>query len=529
MSGSVFWRIAVIVAFMGAGGASMAQIPPAGIAARLAQDNVQDGAVRQFYQARQFAPAWSGSAAGDANARQLLASIARSGEEGLDPGHYVLSGIDDEAARDIAITALAFRYMRDMADGRSDLKNLDPDVALPPKSFDAAAALEEALRQNRLGAMLAGLSPPEPQYLHLKAALVFYRQIAAQGGWPIVPGAEPDQDTVALLWRRLAYEDGALMGTPQSAVLEAAIRRFQARHGLVADGVAGRKTLAALNVPAAMRADTIAANLERWRWLPRVPEVDRIMVNVADAELEMWLGGKPILTSRVVVGRPHDPTPILRAEGAGLTVNPPWKIPASIAAREILPKLKANPAYLASQDMVLVNGPPGDPQGLHVNWRAVRAGTFPYQIRQFPGPRNPLGRIKLELPNKFDVYLHDTPGKSAFARPVRALSHGCVRVEQILPLASYALDADLKAQDIIVRAIGTGETKYLPLHKKLPVYFLYWTAFADAQGEMNFRPDIYGRDQRLIEALRSRPLQLATAIAGCPKRADLPTAGKAPT
>src|ERR1019366_1412285 len=132
--------------------------------------------------------------------------------------------------------------------------------------------------------------------------------------------------------------------------------------------------------------------------------------------------------------------------------------------------------------MVLLDGPAGDPHGLHVNWHAVRAGSFPYRIRQYPGPRNPLGRIKVELPNRFDVYLHDTPGKSAFDRPSRAVSHGCVRVEQILPLASYALAAVLTAVEQIVQAIDQGETRYLPLHRKLPVYFLYWTAFADADG-----------------------------------------------
>jgi murein L,D-transpeptidase YcbB/YkuD len=266
-----------------------------------------------------------------------------------------------------------------------------------------------------------------------------------------------------------------------------------------------------------VRADVIAANMERWRWLPPTLEPDRIVINAADAQLQLWLGGKMVLASRVIVGRPSNPTPILRAEGAGLTVNPPWTVPHSIAVREILPKLKRNHAWLASQDMVLLNGPDGDPQGLHVNWRAIRAGTFPYQIRQYPGPRNPLGRIKIELPNRFDVYLHDTPGKSAFDRPARDVSHGCVRVEQILPLASYALAADLSAVEQITQAIDRGETKYLPLSKKLPVYFLYWTAFAGSDGELEFRPDIYGRDKRLIAAMRVQPLRIAANFAACNK------------
>jgi len=264
-------------------------------------------------------------------------------------------------------------------------------------------------------------------------------------------------------------------------------------------------------------APILMANMERWRWMPRPLEADRIVVNVADASLQLWLAGKPALTSRVIVGRPATPTPILRADGAGLTVNPAWTVPQSIAVKEILPKLKRNHAYLASQDMILLNGPPDDPHGLNINWRAIRAGTFPYRIRQVPGPRNPLGQIKLELPNHFDVYLHDTPGKAAFARPARALSHGCVRVEQILPLASYALNADLGAQEQIKQLIAAGETKYVPLHRTLPVYFLYWTAFPDEQGVVQFRPDIYGRDKRLIAAMHPGGEKIASTAVSCPR------------
>lgn len=266
--------------------------------------------------------------------------------------------------------------------------------------------------------------------------------------------------------------------------------------------------------PAAL---TIMANMERWRWMPVTMEFERIVVNVADASLQLWFQGQLVLTSRVIVGRPSDPTPIFRAEGAGITVNPAWTVPRSIAAKEILPKLKRNSAYLAKQDMMLLDGPPGDPQGLHINWRAIRAGTFPYQIRQAPGSHNPLGRIKLELPNRFDVYLHDTPVKEAFGRPVRTLSHGCVRVEAILPLASYALSADRTVMDQISQVIGTGETKYLPLHRKLPVYFLYWTAFSDAQGKIQFRSDVYGRDQRLIAALHQSGTKIAESAEPCLK------------
>lgn len=433
--------------------------------------------------------------------------LRHAGEEGLDPGAY----------RSGNAVALA-TYARDLALGRPELRALDHDAVLPQAQFDPQLAVADALRTGHVSGLPAQLAPPYREYAQLKAALARYRAIAATGGWPVLKGPAKDfaqSGDAPLLRRRLAFEDNALSADAQADLTDG-LKRFQLRHGLEGDGVLGRATLAALNVSAQARADTIMANMERWRWLPRTLEADHIEINAAAADLTLTLAGRPVLASRVIVGRPHDPTPILRAEAAGMTVNPPWNVPTTIAAREILPKLKRDPSWLASQDMVLLNGPPGDPQGRTVNWRAVPAGTFPYRIRQHPGPKNPLGQVKLELPNRFDVYLHDTPGRAAFANTERHLSHGCVRVEQILPLASYALSADLASMEKIVAAIDTEETSYLPLQRKLPVYFLYWTAFPDKDGNIAFRDDIYGRDKRLLKALNA-PVLVAESAPACRK------------
>jgi murein L,D-transpeptidase YcbB/YkuD len=424
-----------------------------------------------------------------------LAVLSRADEEGLDAGRY---RADPRDAASVRTSLLA--YMRDLHDGRPELESLDRDVALPAKDFDAETALAST---GNIPGLLAGLAPPDPEYARLKTALAKYRALASRGGWPeLAKDAGPDE-----IRHRLAFEEY------DTADIAQALKRFQTRHGLDPDGKLGDRTLAALNVPASARADIIAANMERWRWMPRDWEPDRIVINAADAKLELFLGGRRMLVSRVIVGRPQNPTPILRAEGAGITVNPPWTVPTSIAVREILPKLKRDPAWLQSQDMVLLDGPPGDPHGLHVNWRAIPAGTFPYRIQQHPGPQNPLGKIKIELPNRFDVYLHDTSNKPAFTAKDRHLSHGCVRVEQILPLASYALSADLTATGRIADAIDSGQTSYLPLKRKLPVYFLYWTAFTD-EGALQFRSDIYGRDRRMMAAW-GQPLRLAGLPVRC--------------
>jgi len=393
-----------------------------------------------FYQMRQGAPAWSGNAAAQANAKLALAALSAAANEGLDPERYrVIPG--DPGRYDAALTGAVLAYMHDLAEGRPELRSIDSDIALPPRTMDMPALLDGALRSGTLSRLLAGLAPSHAGYQALKTKLA--------------ETTDPHQ------------------------------------------------------------RDIIAANMERWRWLPDRLEADRIEVNAATAELTMWLGGRQMLASRVIVGKPATRTPILRAEGAGITVNPVWNVPHSIAVKEILPKLKRNPAWLASQDMVLLDGPAGDPQGLHVNWRAIPAGTFPYRVRQAAGARNPLGQVKLELPNRFDVYLHDTPGKAAFNRTGRAISHGCIRVEQILPLASYALSADQSSLELIRDAIGQGETRLLPLSRKLPIYVLYWTAIPQPDSEVKFVRDLYGRDKRLIAAMRQQPLRIAAVEPGC--------------
>ncbi|HTL17926.1 MAG TPA: L,D-transpeptidase family protein [Patescibacteria group bacterium] len=407
-----------------------------------AQPADESDPTQQFYRERQGDLAWSGGVKAIAQAREALVVLSRSASEGLDPERYrVFRMGDDTRAYDLSLTKAVLTYMRDVSEGRQDLRSVDADVGLPAQSKNFAAMLDKALRQGRLTEMLDGLPPRHPAYIALRAAL------------------------------------------PRSGD----------------------------------KSEIVAANMERWRWLPAVLEPDRIVVNAAESQLELWLGDNRVLTSRVIVGRPTQPTPILRAEGAAVTFNPSWTVPHSIAAKEILPKLKRNHAWLVGHDMVLLNGPPGDPHGLQINWKAVRMGTFPYQIRQYPGPRNPLGRIKLELPNKFQVYLHDTPDKALFNKSKRQLSHGCVRVEQIVPLASYMLTGDFSTTDKITKAIESGETITMPAQKKLPVYFLYWTAVPGSDGALKYVSDVYGRDRRLIAAMHSKQLRIASIDAPCLK------------
>jgi murein L,D-transpeptidase YcbB/YkuD len=457
--------------------------------------------LRTFYAARSQAPAWSGSPAARNDARIALEALAGAGAEGLDPARYHVPAIalrqkaaaadapEASAEYDVLMSDGVLRYVRDLREGRGELRTLDSDVALPEREFDAAAALGAALREGRLAQFLAALPPPYPEYARLRSALARYRGIDSAGGWPriadtIAGPLDAATEQTGRLRERLSFEI-AKAADPASDLVQA-VEAFQRRHGLEPDGRVGNKTLAALNVPASQRADEIAANMERWRWLPRTLGPRHISVNAAGATLAAVEDGRVVLTSNVIAGKPRSPTAIFAAEAVAVTLNPVWNIPVSIARGEILPKARRNPSYLRARRIV------ADASG---------------RLRQLPGRNNALGQVKLEMPNRFSIYLHDTPARTLFARAERHLSHGCVRVERIRPLASFAMTGDPeRALPEIRERIAGGTTERISLDKPVPVYVLYWTAVANEDGSVDFFPDVYGRDGRLLATIAGKPV-----------------------
>jgi murein L,D-transpeptidase YcbB/YkuD len=249
--------------------------------------------------------------------------------------------------------------------------------------------------------------------------------------------------------------------------------------------------------------------MERWRWLPRQFERRYVAVNVAGESLELIRDNKIALTSRVIVGQKTSTTPITRAVIEAVVVNPPWNIPGDIAARALLPQLRRNANYLATRNMI-VTDLPRDPYGRHVDWKNVIPAEFPYAIRQLPGPTTALGAVMLDSPNDFDVYLHDTPNKKLFNLAERAISNGCVRVQEIFPLASFALTGDVEtSMKKLTDLTRSRQTQRLKLDNPLPVYFLYWTAVVTSEGNVEFRPDRYGRDIPLMAALTTAEIGAA--------------------
>ena len=279
------------------------------------------------------------------------------------------------------------------------------------------------------------------------------------------------------------------------AALVPVVQDFQKRRGLAADGVVGPATLAAFNVPAEARLAQIDANLERWRWSPRPLPADRLEVDVGAATATLFQAGAPVLEMRIIVGDKGHPTPMFASQLEAVVFNPPWNVPASIAAAEILPRAARDPGYLARNHYVLTGG----------------------RLQQRPGPDNALGQVKFDLPSPFGVYLHDTPGRAAFARTVRTLSHGCMRLEKPRELAAILLAGQGWDRAAVDAAISTGTTERIGLARPTPLFVTYRTAFVD-QGGLYLLPDPYGWDAQLERALAATAQPVAmgqTAASEC--------------
>jgi murein L,D-transpeptidase YcbB/YkuD len=317
-----------------------------------------------------------------------------------------------------------------------------------------------------------------------------------------------DRDAaVPRLRERLAREnaDGPVgSGDLFDAPLEAAVRHFQARHGLDVDGAIGRRTRAALDTPVAARIAQLSANLERRRWLGEAPGARQVRVNVAAFTLDAIDGPDVALRMRVVVGKPFRPSPEFSDRIRYLVLNPYWEVPPTLAAQDKLPLIRRDPGYLAREHLRVLQGWGDKAREIDpasVDWRRVRT-PLPYRLRQDPGPWNALGRIKFMFPNGFDVYLHDTPSRELFAQAERSFSSGCIRLQQPLALAAWLLAGNPKwTPEQLQAALDSGQTQTVSLREPVPVYLLYWTAWVAADGEVQFRRAIDDRDGPLAAVL----------------------------
>jgi murein L,D-transpeptidase YcbB/YkuD len=496
---------------------------------------------QQFYERRDHAPAWIKGTAPLPSVAELISALNAASEEGLDPQLYNVSLLEQKrqtASRgflskkgfepseagehDVWLTYLYLKYASDLADGLSDLARADTTWQIRPEQFDPAARLEDALEKNRIEASLRELAPENPQYQALRRMLAEYRAQEAKGGWPVVPeklrlGPGQRSRAVPVVARRLAasgdYTGPAVdesAAPPYSVDLQNAVKHFQRRHGLMDDGLISASVVAELNVPIQQRISQIALNLERWRWLPRDLGERHILVNIPEYRLEVWERNQVPLTMRVVVGKQDTQTPIFNDVMTHVVFSPYWNVPPNIAQGETLPEIVKDPGFLDRNNMEVLDadGNTIDPRSIDV------ADPTRYRFRQRPGQQNSLGLVKFMFPNQYNVYLHDTPADSLFARASRSFSHGCVRIENPQALAEYVLsDQPDWTPDRIQQAMHAEQERTVKLRSAIPVYLGYWTARVSADGVLQFRRDVYGIDGRLRSLLADRLSRLRKSAA----------------
>lgn len=485
------------------------------------RQSFQTEPLREVYEQRSNLPLWLTGGQLNGQGRALIDELSNSYRDGLDPSEYLssINGFtnitdDENAARlELALSNAFLQLGRDLYSGITTPSVTDPNIVIKRKKVDATQWLDGAASSG-VADMLRVLRPNHPQYAQLRQMLGGYRSLLLRGGWKPVsegPTLKPGMTDQRVNEMRqnlaargydsldvadLNFYDEGLVG---------AMKHFQERHGLAADGVAGPQTFKALSVSAEERVRQIAINLERWRWLPRKLGVNHVLVNQAGFELFIMKGNKIVDNRRVIVGKPFHQSPMFSDEIIYSEFNPTWTVPLSIAGKEMLPKIRNNPNYLESKNYKLYkswnsNAKPINP--FAIDWSAVSSSRFPYRIVQQPGKNNALGQVKFIFPNKFSVYLHDTPSRNLFSRTGRAFSHGCIRVDKPIEFAKkiYELQGGLNPSKINGILASKKQTR-VNLKRKLPVHLAYFTAWIDENGVPLFFDDVYKRDKLVSKYL----------------------------
>jgi murein L,D-transpeptidase YcbB/YkuD len=508
--------------------ASLRETPKASVAGTaLASAPLLD----DLYRERDYRFAWSNRGRVDA----LLALAEETRAHGLRPEDFHSQPIREllgsrapndlsGAARvdaDLVLSDALLRLIHHLRHGKVDPQALDRKghQAEGPYSTDLVRDLARALDARNLTAEVHALTPKPAFYTRLKDGLAQYRVMAAAGGWPQVPPGgklEPGKrdSRIPAVRARLAATGeyrGAEPADPRlyDRTLENAVRVFQERHHLAVDGVIGPATLAAMNVTAEQRVAQIRVNLERMRWVHDNLPDDYLLVDIPGQQAQLLRDGEAVWSSRVIVGRTDRQTPVFRDQVEYLEFNPTWTVPPTILRKDILPAARNDPAAVRAKGLTVLDRSGRAIAPEDVDWH-VSAGSFPYTLRQPPGDRNALGQVKFMFPNRFSVYLHDTPDRRLFGRSQRLLSSGCVRVERPMELAELLLGQPERwNQGSFERVIRSGKTRTVHLERPMPIILSYWTAEADANGQVRFRTDVYERDAQVLAALDGKgPIRL---------------------
>jgi L,D-transpeptidase YcbB len=464
---------------------------------------------------------------------QMLTIIRNISNEGLRPEDYHLKAIEklvdrvfvsqqgdveDKAKLELLLTDAFLLMSTHLAIGKTDSETIDPqwNVSKRVVKFGLEAFIDSALVNDHIIESLQSLSPPHREYDNLRKALVKYREIEANGGWESFStnlsklAKNTRHPDVAVLRNRLKITQGDVYGEFEDENLfdqglHEQVVLFQRRNGLTADGVVAKTTIEALNVSVEDRIAAIEANLERWRWVSDNLGKRYIKVNIANFELQVVEDDQPVFISEAIVGRPYRKTPVFSARMTYLVLAPTWTVPPTILRQDVIPAVIKDPSYLKKKNMQVLqsNGTVVDPAT--IDWKRAATSGFPYMIRQDPGKDNALGAVKFMFPNQYSVYIHDTPTRNLFTHADRSFSSGCIRISKPLELAAFLLsDKPEWTMAQIQKIIDQGKEHTVRI-KPVPVHLLYLTTWAESDGTVHFRKDIYDRDQPLLNALKQAP------------------------
>ena len=492
---------------------------------RLTVDGVRVTAVRliaELYPQARFERVWTDPKKVD----ELLRAIADIRDDGLDPQDYYLDrlkklraelaahpDVAKEVDLDILLTDALARLAYNAFYGKVDPERIDRNINVTQTWTGArgAAGAREFLASKSLYQKIEGLKPQRPKYDQFRRALERYRRYEEAGGWGRIPKGKvlsvgrSDPRVPAIRHRLAITEDlPAKLDNEDKlydADLEKAVHRFQKRHRLP-PGDLGTKTIVAMNVPVKQRIDQIRVNLERARWITRDVKPTQVVVNIAAFEIYFLKDGKRVWQNEAQVGKTYTQTPLFVDEIDYLVLNPTWTVPPGVLEDSVLPAAKKDPRYIEQRGLRVFDSSGREVSARSVNWKRYSAATLPYTLRQDPGPNNPLGTVKFIFPNSYSVYLHDTPNQLGYDRRLRAMSWGCIHVQDPLELAAWLID-DRKTWNLkaIEAQVKSRKTKTIHFDTPIRVSLFYWTVDVDDDGTLVFHPDTYQRDRRVLRAL----------------------------
>ncbi|KAA3597883.1 MAG: peptidoglycan-binding protein [Calditrichaeota bacterium] len=480
--------------------------------------------VSLFYQKRFFKLAWNSK-----TSSELLTAIKEADQEGLNPRDYHFEKLQQfltnstktefqKAELDILLTDAFLLYTSHLFSGKVNPQTIDAEWHVVRREGNPLEILENAIESGDIKNAIQATMPKHEIYKNLKKTLKIYREKTNES-WANIPIGETikengNDERLSIIRERLFILGDLKDKTTENPSfydenLFKAIQLFQKRNGLEDDGNIGKKTIATLNISLEQRINQIEANLERWRWLQQEFGNYYLKVNIANFELEVIKDGKLIRTHKIIVGKPFRKTPVFSSKMQYLVLNPTWTVPPGILNADVLPAVKKDVSYLEKKKLSVLDNQGNQIKISEIDWNSKAVKGYTY--RQPPGPENALGAVKFMFPNQFHVYLHDTPSKELFSKNERAFSSGCIRVQESLVLAEYFLNDEVNwNRESINKVVETRKTQTVQLKEQPNVHLLYWTAWVDSNGNVNFRNDIYERDKPLLDQLNEKPPILRT-------------------